>query len=71
MKHYQQVELRRCGQAQVAWIPKEYARIGACLRIKEEEGWTVRWVYPCLVDDIYVQEHLKKDYRHQRQASDI
>ena len=66
---YRQVELEKCSTKQVAWIPAMLAVRGKFLRIGEDNGWRVNRVYRAM-DGEYVLER-ERDYRYQRDASDI
>lgn len=66
-RHYQQCELKNGQRVQVAWIPLRFAKIGAMLRIGEEEGWMVTSAYatrqgeptPTVLESIESREHGK------------
>jgi hypothetical protein len=72
---YTQCDLRRDSVTQTAWIPSKFAVIGQYIRIRRnsnsewEGGWEVVAVYGQMSSD-YVRGH-ERDYRGQREASDI
>lgn len=71
---YRQCRLRRGNVIQVAWIPRfdrgrEIAKRGKFLRIKGEDGWEVIGC-GAIQSAEYINEY-NRDYRYQRQASDI
>jgi hypothetical protein len=66
---YTQCKLRRGITQQTAWIPSEFAVRDRYVRIRNEDGWRVISVGGTQSAE-YVREH-ERDFRHQRQASDI
>lgn len=71
---FRQCRLRRGNVEQVAWIPRfdrgrEIAKRGKYLNIKGVNGWQVIGC-GAIQSSEYVREH-ERDYRTQRQASDI
>ena len=55
---------------QVAWLPEAYAKIGACIEILGEPGWTVTSVSYARHSREAVAE-MQREYLRQRKASDI
>lgn len=66
---YSQCRLQRGATEQVAWIPSEFAVRGKYVRIKDVDGWRVVSVGAERPAE-YVRER-ERDFRHQREASDI
>lgn len=52
-----------------AWIPERYAKEGKCLKIKDEDGWKVVSAGDRV--EARLVEGRERDYRHQREVSDI
>lgn len=42
---YKQCRLVKGTTEQVAWIPMEFARKGIFVKLRDEDGWMVDWVY--------------------------
>jgi hypothetical protein len=69
MMTYTQCRLQRGAIQQVAWIPSAFAVRNKYVRIKEVDGWRVVSVGAEMPAE-YMPEH-ERDFRHQREASDI
>lgn len=68
---YKQVKLS-CGPVEeIAWIPSHMAINGKHLVMGGDITWVVQEVYPITISNVYLSEHLREDYRHQREASDV
>ena len=79
---HQQVKLERVhaelhhesGAIQTSWIEIGFAQVGRVLRLKQNgewvNGWTVKEVYPGVLDSNIVQER-GRDYANHRKATDI
>lgn len=42
---FRQCELKRDNTVQVVWLPEQFARRGAWLKLQDEDGWHVEDVY--------------------------
>lgn len=54
---------------QAARIPSRFARVGAHIRIKDDDGWVVERVDGTSSEEC-LKEH-ERDYKNQRSVSDI
>jgi len=61
-------------QLMVSWIPEEIAKVGATVRLKDENGtWTEGWLVLAVYGRrplSYLREH-DRDYINQRKQSDV
>jgi len=54
---------------QTTWIPKEFAKKGKFVKLKDDDGWEVVEVYSSmLTKDVQKNE---RNYTHHRKATDI
>ena len=64
---YRQCLLRRGATSQVSFIPAKFARRGALLRLRGENGWTVGEVYQTV--DVAIDLH-KSVRQHEKHTGD-
>lgn len=67
---YKQVVLMKKNVFQTVWIPENFAHKGKFLKIKDEDGWEVVSVSQIRLSQEYIETH-ERDYKYQRQVSDI
>jgi len=67
---YKQVTLRKKNIHKTVWIPENFAHKGKFLKIKGDDGWEVIFVGQIRLSHEYIEEH-ERDYKHQREVSDI
>lgn len=41
---YRQCEMIRHTRVQVAWIPEKFAKVGAYVKLRDEDGWRITFV---------------------------
>ena len=70
MQTHTQVNMVRDTIHDTCWIPSKFAVQGKFLRIGDENGWQVTSVGDLKMPSKYVEER-GRDYRSQRQASDV
>jgi len=68
--NYKQCLMVKNGMYQISWLPERFAKTGKFLKLKEDDGWEVKEVYGPELDEAIVNER-SRDYRKQREASDI
>jgi hypothetical protein len=73
--NYRQCQLTKDNKKRVAWIPSKFALVGKVIKIKDDngewnDGWIVERASSNEVCEDYLVEH-ERDYKHQREASDI
>lgn len=72
--YYKQCEMRSGDVVQIAWIPERFAEVGRQIilgkRTPDAPRWTVTVVADMRLAGSYLAEH-ERDYKTQRQASDI
>lgn len=72
--YYRQCEMRSQQTVQTAWIPEKFAEVGRVLilgkRTPDAPRWTVTVAGDMRLPGSYLTEH-ERDYKTQRQASDI
>ena len=71
---YNQCRLSRDKHRTVTWIPREFAKVGKVIKIRDDDGlWTDGW----RVDEVWTEVdeemvvELARDHLKQRKASDI
>lgn len=72
-QYYIQVKIQTARGEMVVWIPEQLARVGATLVTNDRpwENWEVREVYKTnRIPHSYLLKY-ERDYKHQRDASDI
>lgn len=71
---YRQCAMKSQGTHQVAWIPEKFAEVGRVLilgkRTPDAPRWEVTIVGDMRLEESYLVAH-ERDYKTQRQASDI
>jgi hypothetical protein len=70
---YKQCLLQKGSAYRVGWIPTKFAVVGKCLKLYLDDGWIDGWkVLQIGMPHVacQVEEH-ERDYKHQREASDI
>jgi hypothetical protein len=66
-----QCVLEKGNRRDTVWIPAKLAKVGKSIVVKATgETWKVGIVYENEMPEEYLVEH-SRDYKHQRQASDI
>lgn len=68
--YFKQVILEKGGRTEVCWIPEVYAHQGMTLSVNDDDGWFVKTVYQRRMSEEHVEEN-SRDFKYQRQASDI
>ena len=67
---YKQCKLKRENTTTTSWIPVKFAKVGKCVKLKDEDGWIVEEVGSLArpYDDV---SERSQDYKKTRRASDI
>lgn len=73
--YYRQCKLAKGDTKRIAWIPSKFAKFGTVIKIKDDngewnDGWTVEHVSMKETDEEFLVKH-ERDYKHQREVSDI
>jgi len=67
--NHRQCKLQKGISFTYSWIPEKFAKVGNCVKLKDDNGWQVVNVFG-IMDSKKVQER-SIDYRNQRKVSDI
>ena len=71
---YTQCTLKKGDTSQVSWIPKEFAKVGNILELKEDNNWQNGWIVKSTGVTVvakFLLETLHIAHKKTRKASDI